>query len=227
MGSHYLPTCSLVTRCRQQQDHELHLHQQDYHLCCGASVHFCSVAEQKVLMAVQGWNLVYIRATPHHTGLIPSRWTQLQQDVQPFVGTNLIPYRYVTTYTSPCNMKDPIQATWTTSTLSPYHCHLALLVLVRVSFDVVLILDPYQTPLVMQQSLLPLIVSYARGRVTNWILIKYIDHHFLLFRMWQAGMETPVNIQNLKIQTLSSLFCFLSTEKSVGSIGGCYDCMVT
>ena len=56
-------------------------------------------------MAVQGWNLVYIRATPHHTGLIPSRWTQLQQDVQPFVGTNLIPYRYVTTYTSPCNMK--------------------------------------------------------------------------------------------------------------------------
>ena len=91
----------------------------------------------------QGWDLVYIRATPHHTGLIPSRWTQLQQDVQPFVGTNLIPYRYVTTYTSPCNMKDPIQATWTTSTLSPYHCHLALLVLVRVSFDVVLILDPY------------------------------------------------------------------------------------
>ena len=73
-------------------------------------------------MAVQGWNLVYIRATPHHTGLIPSRWTQLQQDVQPFVGTNLIPYRYVTTYTSPCNMKDPIKATCTTSTLSLPSC---------------------------------------------------------------------------------------------------------
>ena len=54
-------------------------------------------------MAVQQGRdqLVYIRATPHHTNLIPSRWTQLQQDVQPFVGTNLIPYRYVTTYTSP------------------------------------------------------------------------------------------------------------------------------
>ena len=37
-----------------------------------------------------GTRLVYIRATPHHTGLIPSRWTQLQQDVQPFVGTNLV-----------------------------------------------------------------------------------------------------------------------------------------
>ena len=90
-----------------------------------------------------GTRLVYIRATPHHTSLIPSRWTQLQQDVQPFVGTNIILYSYVRTYTSPCNMKDPIQATWTTSILSPCHCLLALLVLVRVSFEVVLILDPY------------------------------------------------------------------------------------
>ena len=37
-----------------------------------------------------GTRLVYIRATPHHTSLIPSRWTQLQQDVQPFVGTNIV-----------------------------------------------------------------------------------------------------------------------------------------
>ena len=40
-------------------------------------------------------------------------------------------------------------------------------------------------------------------------------------------METPVNIQSFKIQAFTSIFCFLSTEESVGSIGGCYDCMVT